>query len=547
MFPGFAVDNKYCRGMEWTHGDVEEYDFAKPRDLLICVLNQLLSLATTGCWEKGFLSKYAGTIAENEVRAILPDIEAAVLSKSCSKGLAIAEKVCEKLNPLILEACKQTEREKILSDLASSLGNELPDWDPGGENMSSYDADEKAADNEDGNNGDFQLAEDDEEAPSPGSGFNIFDMPEMPSPGESGQETDENGNTADGGNSDSGESSSGDASSKNDGEDEKGKQSGSRGQHADKDADNDASEVLAAMLEAANEAKEASELAIASEDAHQQARAKVEETEDPSMPLDMSEICTTYNEFHRQYQLTEELPADIQAECDVLRREYEQYFISRTRPTRRGLRSGQIDPKAIYKAGMRQMELFKRRGDDDRFSGCIEIRIDNSGSMGGFKKQCAVTAAARLEEIFKGLVPLKITSFDLTENVNVEVIKNWEDSFKKNCCWNYLKYGRSGGGTPTTEALLTAKKELLNRSEENKLLILLTDENTGYEGEYLKSTIHDVRSSGIQLCGIYFEDYLDDATAASFESLFDNIDAIACMPEEITKNLLPIVKRFTKK
>ena len=104
----------------------------------------------------------------------------------------------------------------------------------------------------------------------------------------------------------------------------------------------------------------------------------------------------------------------------------------------------------------------------------------------------ACETLARIEENLKGLVPIKITAFDRSNKVNVEIIKNWNESFKNNCSWNFFVHSRAGGGTPTTEALQVAERELLARPEKHKLLILLTDESADCAGEGLYETIQHI-------------------------------------------------------
>ena len=173
--------------------------------------------------------------------------------------------------------------------------------------------------------------------------------------------------------------------------------------------------------------------------------------------------------------------------------------------------------------------------------------MDLSGSMSGDKLQHAMEIGARLEGIFSGLVPLKIAAFDTRSGVVFETIKNWEDEGGKNHCWNFLKYGRDGGGTPTLPAIRIAERELEARPEKNKMLILITDESGDCAGEGLNETIKEIRTNGIQLVGVYIEYDMTDADKRSFYQLFDNKDALAIDPDELTDSLLPIVKDFTKK
>ena len=79
------------------------------------------------------------------------------------------------------------------------------------------------------------------------------------------------------------------------------------------------------------------------------------------------------------------------------------------------------------------------------------------------------------------------------------------------------------------------------------MLILITDESGDCAGSGLNRAIREIRTNGIQLVGVYIEYDMTDADKRSFYQLFDNKDALAIDPDELTDSLLPIVKDFTKK
>lgn len=569
---GFKEDAKICRAKRWMHSPIDDsYELDNPKDFLIVVLNQILSLATMGIWQKGFSTNLAGTKVEDFVRTLIPEIKAGVLSRSCSRGMQHAENLITALYPLMYDAVQLSETEQALMEFFQMIAAQaLPDFSSDGQNHSTYSGDEK------------QDAEASNEDQSSGSGTGSFCIFEGEgSESQSGQEgQDENGSqkangaaSSEGDGSESGKSAEGEEKSSeekgsgnqknntaesNDSESQSqtevtsqpGGRSGSKGQKASEAGDADVLMVQAAMEDAAKSAETQNEICENSIQMSDAIEAKTPETLDGSMAVDnagpMDDICDDFNEFERAYELTEDLPLFIQQECDLTRREYEQYFRSRRKPKRRNQKAGGLDTHQLSRLLRGDTDVYVKPGMDNSFSGCIEVRLDRSGSMEGNKMLCACEALARIEEILKGLVPLKITAFDRYNNTDVEIIKNWTESRKKNCTWNFLHYHRSGGGTPTTEALLTAERELLARNEQHKLLILLTDENSDYCGDNLQEAIRKIRRDGIQLCAIYFEDHMDENAKRSFCDLFDNVDAIACNPSEINRELLPVIQRFTR-
>lgn len=567
--PGFKADLRACRGKRWLHSPValdnaQAPDLNDPAALLITVCNQILSFSTMGIWQKGYMDYLAGTKAEGEVKKLLPDIRAGVTARSCKLGMVYAGKVIEQLCPLFYDACTIKDFPKQMMNMLNQLAGALPDMDKNGESSTQYDADEHSEEQSetDPGKGDYQLSdESDEDGDSSDSKvtFNIF------TDDESGEDvSNEEDAEADGCGKQSDDTDQGqkkgaskeitaesseeklDAESSKDGVATHGGASGSMNQHASELRDSDIEAVEKAMKEAVKEAEHESDYTkqAVKKSGSNQPKPVYDNTrlEDE---IDVSSICTDFKEFFREYPLTEDLPVSIEQEALVIRRKYEEYFQSLRRPTMRGQRSGRLDLRSLTRVSTRSLDVFTRPGEDHTFSGCIEILVDRSGSMAGEKMNRAMEICAMLEEIFKGLLPLKITAFDMHTGTIFEVIKNWEDSLPKNGCWNFLKYGRSGGGTPTEEALLISEKELLSRPDKHKLLILITDENARCAGRGVRNAIKHVRASGIQLSAFYIEEGLQKEDIESFKDLFDNTDALAVDPDELAEAMLPVVKKFT--
>lgn len=572
MMPGFKTDMRMARGAYWMHapiGDEENPD--EPIGMFFISCNQILSLATTGLWQKGFIKKLSGTNVEKTVRPLIPKIEAGVTARSCKKGMKYAVEIIGDLCPLFYDACVSDVNEQLeqaLSGFMNDVGQTLPDLGKNGESKTQYSADEKhdAAEEkkestqagQDKNTQQAQsggLSPDQSAVTEQGqSSFNIFEDGEETGPeggkaGASGTANAEAGNGSQGtqpqpnaGSQPLAGPKSGDTGTV------QNARSGSAGQDVAGKGD-DADMVIKAM-DAAVEAA-AAETSFAEKAIKATGSAKKKEVVDKSTIAsaigDVSDICSDFNEFTRRYKLTEELPADIKEECRTARAKYEHYFVSRRKPAQRGARAGKLDPRSFSRIVMREIDVFQKPGEDNSFSGCIYVLVDNSGSMSGRKKVSAMEICARLEEIFKGLVPLKIAAFDTSRGTNIETIKNWNDDLVKNCSWNFLKYGRDGGGTPTKEALLIAQRELMNRSEQHKLIILITDENAYCAHGDLPKVINSVRKCGIQLSATYIEEYFDENDKEAFERLFGKGDALVAKPDEIVGAILPVVKKFTAK
>lgn len=211
------------------------------------------------------------------------------------------------------------------------------------------------------------------------------------------------------------------------------------------------------------------------------------------------------------------------------------------------LDSGSVDPSRIYGLSFGDTDIFRKKGIDKKFDGCVYILIDNSGSMSGAKRVEACKAAALIEESFRGLIPIKIVAFDWQGQVIHEVVKGWNEQQNLNCCWNFCLYGRQGGGNADGYDILVAQKELLARPERKKLLIVLSD---GMPAEaspgFTKGAIDETRKKGIQVSGIYFEEGDVIHGSEQFKAMYGNKDAIACPLSELSLNLEKIAKKFSR-
>lgn len=564
--PGFKADLRVCRGKRWLHSPValdtgDAPDLDNPAVLLVCVCNQILSFSTMGIWQKGYMDYLAGTKAEEEVKKLLPNIRAGVTARSCKQGMIYAGKIIEQLCPLFYDACTIKDFPKQMMDMLNQLAGALPDMDKNGDSSTQYDADEHSEEQSetDPGEGDYQLSDaSDEDGSSSDTKvtFNIF------TDDESGEDEESDGSSEGDDKPQSGKGKNGQkkpsAAKEGDSEDQSdakssdggvithGGASGSKNQRASNLRDSDIEAVEKAMKEAVEEAE--SESRYTKQAVKQSGRTQKKPVYDNTRiedEIDIASICTDFKEFFRAYPLTEDLPVSIEQEALVIRRKYEEYFQSLRRPITRGQRSGRLDLRSLTRVATKSLDVFTQPGEDHSFSGCIEILVDRSGSMDGEKMNRAMEICAILEEIFKGLLPLKITAFDMYTGTIFEVIKNWEDCLPKNGCWNFLKYGRSRGGTPTEEALLISEKELLSRSDKHKLLILITDENAMCAGSGVRNAIRHVRASGIQLSAFYIEEGIRKEDIDSFKELFDNMDALAVNPDELADAMLPVVKKFT--
>ena len=260
----------------------------------------------------------------------------------------------------------------------------------------------------------------------------------------------------------------------------------------------------------------------------------------------------SFVEVKRSYPVDTELPPVVAQRGKTLHRNMEKYFKSLKTPNVRFLDSGKIDTQGIYRMAIKDTDVFCRAGKSKGFDGCAYILIDNSGSMYGEKFKQACTAAAIIEEGFRGLFPIKIVAFnDDYRTVCHQVIKGWDESLRLNCSWNYCVHSKPGHGNADGCSIAVAAKELSERHEKKKLLVVLSDgaptEGSGNPVELTKKAIAEARKKRIQVSGIYFEEGSIDPNgdAKVFHECYQK-DYVLCPLSDLDKNLQNILIKFSR-
>lgn len=252
----------------------------------------------------------------------------------------------------------------------------------------------------------------------------------------------------------------------------------------------------------------------------------------------------SFSELKRGYRLTDDLPAVLKSRARSQKKKFQEYLRSRSLPNISNLDSGLIDPSRICGLAYGDTEVFRKNGTQSRFDGCVYMLIDNSGSMHGQKRSLACRAAAVQEEAFKELIPIKIVAFDERGELIHDVVKGWDEVTAKNACWNFCLHGRSGSGNEDGYDILIASRELMQRPEEKKLLIILSDGAPGDQG-LVRRAVKEARKKGITVASIYFEEEMDDEDDPAMKFMYE-YDYICCSAEEIDMHLSKIVKKFSR-
>lgn len=371
--------------------------------------------------------------------------------------------------------------------------------------------------------------------------------------GHKSEADDKNENTGATKDSDKG-STTGENESSAGGETSKGNPSGKGNANLNKDKDEVEDLIKKSMQEAAEKVHEEATEHIRNINVH---RASVNKTGsskkeklDKTKPLSKEEIKQlikrNFVEKKREYQVKDDLPSVIAARGRAMYRKNKRYFKSLSLPNVSHLESGSIDPSRIVALGYGDTDVFRKIGKDRSFDGCAYLLVDNSGSMAGNKRIEACKAAAVVEEGFREMFPVKIVAFDENGAIVHEVIKNWDEWLRKNCCWNFALHGRYGSGNEDGYDIQIATKELLERKEKNKMLIILSDGAPG-DCELVKKAVRDARKKGIEVYSIYFEEgEVSEYGERTMKHMYEK-DYLVCSLDELDKNLYSLFKKFSRK
>lgn len=247
------------------------------------------------------------------------------------------------------------------------------------------------------------------------------------------------------------------------------------------------------------------------------------------------------------------LPADLKAEAIKFRRELERILVAKRR-SQRGLRSGTLDTNVLWKVGVSDDTIFARRRNPQAGSCAFYLLIDNSGSTqesayettGGpiAKYQAERRAAAVIEDAASGLVPCKIALFNQSlGKVHHQIIRTFDETKPKNRSWNSLMTVSPGGCNADSVHIRIAAEELMRRSEQKKVLFILSDGLPSAYGSKehgeseVNAAVREARRKGIIVIPIMFGEMEHlKRNYQQYVKMYTK-DVIACVPQEILAKL----------
>jgi|HigsolmetaAR206D_1030411.scaffolds.fasta_scaffold00003_188 nitric oxide reductase activation protein len=247
-----------------------------------------------------------------------------------------------------------------------------------------------------------------------------------------------------------------------------------------------------------------------------------------------------------------------------LSRRLKQILLDKQGYTARNRRRGRLDSNALWRVGVKEYDVFVKRGNPQDSTYVVEVLVDNSGSMteyvkdGKTKKDYAREACAILEEGLRGLVPFRIVLFDddfvpsgfPPDLVRHEVISDFGDTESVNRSWS--AEWRYGSCNADSISIRIATKELLKRPESKKILFVLSD---GLPSSYIdekdaitsvKNAVRDARKQGVIVIAICFgsKEHLEK-TRTSYREMYQH-GIIMTEPENIPAHLVKVLEQEIK-
>ena len=198
----------------------------------------------------------------------------------------------------------------------------------------------------------------------------------------------------------------------------------------------------------------------------------------------------------------------------------------------RYLHAGRIDAKSLSRMPSGAI-CAKRIEKNDEADLNITVLVDLSGSMGGYPIDNAMRACVVLQEVCNSLkIPITVLGFK-SGGREVQILHFSNRLLKGRYAHTGIVKMNAGGGTPLYNALLYLPKHLQKQSEEDKLLIVITDgePDTGPEpcrievtklGRYAK--VYGMAIGGGR-----------EALAKIFGSKYIGIDSLDRLPGELCK------------
>lgn len=558
-FPGFIAKIQFLNMYFWELGELDD-----ETDEFHALISTILTLSVLGVYPKGYNKAFANTKLDKEVDKIKDLIFAGTKARTCKDGLDICREIIATLEPYLEELYEKVKMDEEFMKKLMEMLQEIQDKN----NFSNSEEIDKNDRQEHSSHMSIPIPQDKnkgKEEEEEGEGGNSSDT------GEEGERKED----ADSGN---GSSNNSEDDNKEDSINDKkdGNNSDEKGDGEENNPSNDESEEAKNNQEDGNKSRSLSQ-GVGTPDTEDEPEAFTEDEISKKMK-DISdglfdEVDNTFKEVDKwerkntqvddkkdeeelkrkygfgfreipiDFPLIHEIPSEIRLPAKQFKKEVENIFKNKAMLSIYGQNKGLLDTDDLYRVGMDDYNVFTVEGVKSNSDYVAYILQDGSGSMRGDKEVNASYALSVIEEGLKGVIPFKLVTFKTSRTADHHVVRDWNSNSKKNYAHNYLRSKRASGRNEDGYSIRMATKELLKRSEKDKILIVLSD-GLPSDTQDTKFAIKEARDNGIFLVGIMFGDA--QFREQSFEAYRDMYqkNIISTDTKGIPKKLTSILKKI---
>lgn len=257
---------------------------------------------------------------------------------------------------------------------------------------------------------------------------------------------------------------------------------------------------------------------------------------------------------------THAIPPEVLQRGRLINKELRKVFLNKQSYTSRNRRNGQLDMNSLWKKGVKDYNMFQKKGVPNDSSYVVNVLVDASGSMMSrvshnsqeTKLTKATEATAMIEEGLRDLVPVRITYFtSLWSTVLHSTVKDFNQSSKETLSWNRLPAVENAGNRDGY-SIKIATREILKRPEQKKILIILSDglpvdPNQSIGQREVMEAVREARQAGVIVIAIAFGSEQEMENNKNVYKEMYQKGIIMVRPDEIHKYLSKTIQNEIKK
>lgn len=300
------------------------------------------------------------------------------------------------------------------------------------------------------------------------------------------------------------------------------------------------------------------------QEAKRQAKEAKEDKANTITPEELDKIAKEYkDDYFPHFRIIKfnsgqsvELSTEIKKEAKKFKKEIEDIFKSKKVFNSRHKKRGVLDTTILWQIGVKDYNVFYKKGNPKESDYAIYVLIDGSGSMrervdrSTSKWFYASKAGAIIEEGIKEFIPFKIATFSSGYEENVHyIVSNFQEKGKENKAWSFYHHYSPNNGNKDGHSIRVATTELMKRPEKNKLLIILSDGlPSAYDSDQrgqadVRKSVREARKNGVNVVSICFGSEVHrEYTMDTYKAMYQT-SIISCNPQNISSELIRVLKK----